>query len=234
LFFYRFLFAEYLNENHLVFHGFPLILTAMKTFTAKGEKARQRLLETAIKLFAEKGFSGTSLDEIVNAAAINKRMIYHYFGNKEKLYQNVLLAEYSKLEILEIKTLNMDDPIEIVVGDIVATYFSFLQSNPEFVQLILWENLNRGRSLDTMQVQLSKSPMMEFLIKVVHEGKENGTIRPEIDSRFLLISLIGNCMIYYSNRYTLSLALGIDLADPGVLNRAKKTVADLILNGIKA
>lgn len=76
--------------------------------------------------------------------------------------------------------------------------------------------------------------MMEFLIKVVHAGKENGTVRPEIDSRFFLISLIGNCMVYCSNRYTLSRALGIDLATPEVLDLAKKTVADMILNGIKS
>ena len=205
----------------------------MKTFTAKGEKARQRLLEIAIRLFAANGFSGTSLDEIVKSAGINKRMVYHYFGNKEALYQAVLLAEYSKLEALEIKTLHPEDPIEKIMGDIVATYFSFLRANPEFVQLLLWENLNRGRSLDAMQVQLSKSPMMELLIEVVHAGQQNGTIQADIDSRFLLISLIGNCMIYYSNRFTLSRALEIDLASPEVLARAEKAVSALILNGIK-
>jgi len=191
------------------------------------------LLDTSIKIFAEKGFAGTSLDEIVNASGTNKRMIYHYFGNKEILYQEVLLAEYSKLEILEIKTLDPEDPIEKIMDGIVTTYFSFLQTNPEFVQLILWENLNRGRSLDAMNIQLSKSPIIELLIKVVHAGKKEGTIRPEIDSLFLLISLIGNCMVYYSNSFTLSRALGIDLADPKILNRAKKAVADMILNGIK-
>ena len=191
-------------------------------------------METAIRLFAENGFSGTSLDEIVKSAGINKRMVYHYFGNKEALYQAALLAEYSKLEVLEIKTLHPGDPIERIMGDIVSAYFSFLRANPEFVQLILWENLNGGRSLDAMQVQLSKSPMMELLIEVVHAGQKDGTIRAEVDSRFLLISLIGNCMVYYSNRFTLSRALEIDLASPEVLARAEKAVAALILNGIKA
>ena len=190
-------------------------------------------MEAAIGLFAEKGFAGTSLDEIVDGAGVNKRMVYHYFGNKEKLYQEALLVEYRKLELLEIKTLHPEDPIEKIMGDIVATYFSFLRANPEFVQLLLWENLNRGRSLDAMQVQLSKSPMMELLIEVVHAGQKDGTIRADIDSRFLLISLIGNCMVYYSNRFTLSRALEIDLASPEVLARAEKAVAALILNGIK-
>lgn len=206
----------------------------MKTFTAKGEKTRQRILKIAIRLFAEKGFAGTSVDEIVDSAGVNKRMVYHYFGNKEKLYQKVLLAEYSKLEPLEIKTLHPDDPIEKCIVDIVAAYFSFLQNNPEFVQLILWENLNKGRNLNQMEIPLSKSPMMDLLIEAINAGKKNGTVRQEVDPKFLLISLIGNCMVYCSNRYTLSRALEINLDNPRTLGKAKKAVADLLLNGIKA
>jgi hypothetical protein len=85
-----------------------------------------------------------------------------------------------------------------------------------------------------MQIPLSKSPMLDLLIKAVNAGKKNGAVRPEIDPRFLLISLIGNCMIYCSNRFTLSRALNIDLSSQRVLNQAKKAVADLLLNGIKA
>lgn len=120
-----------------------------------------------------------------------------------------------------------------MVTDLVHTYFTFLQDNPEFVQLILWENLNRGRNLDQMEIPLSKSPMLDLLIEAVNIGKKNGTVRPDINARFLLISLIGTCMVYCSNRYTLSRALDIDLSSPRILNRAKKSVTDLLLNGIK-
>lgn len=206
----------------------------MKKFTAKGQLSRQQILNTAIQIFAEKGFAGASVDEIVDTAGINKRMVYHYFGNKEKLFQAALAAEYSKLEVLEIKTLHPEEPIEKVLTDIVNAYFSFLQDNPEFVQLILWENLNQGRNLDQMDIPLSKSRMLDLLVEAVDSGKKAGTVRQEVDPRFLLISLIGNCMIYCSNRYTLSRALDIDLSSPRMLNRAKKAVTDLLLNGIRA
>ena len=205
----------------------------MKKFTAKGQLSRQQILNTAIQLFAEKGFAGASVDEIVDTAGINKRMVYHYFGNKEKLFQAALAAEYSKLEALEIKTLHPEEPIEKVVTDLVHAYFSFLQDNPEFVQLILWENLNRGRNLDQMEIPLSKSPMLDLLIEAVNIGKKIGTVRDAVDPRFLLISLIGNCMIYCSNQFTLSRALNINLSSPRILNQAKKAVTDLLLNGIK-
>ena len=206
----------------------------MKEFTIKGERSRQRILKTAIRLFAEKGFAGTSVDEIVDMTGINKRMVYHYFGSKELLYQQALATEYGKLEMLEIKTLHSEAPIEKTVYDIVAAYFAFLQANEEFVQLILQENLNRGRNLDKMQIPLSKSPILELLVQAVKTGEKNGTVRPAVDARFLLISLIGNCMIYCSNRFTLSRALSIDLCDRRVLNRAQKAVTEMLLNGIKA
>jgi TetR/AcrR family transcriptional regulator len=206
----------------------------MKEFTIKGERSRQRILKTAIRLFAEKGFAGTSVDEIVDMTGINKRMVYHYFGSKELLYQQALATEYGKLEALEIETLHSEAPIEKTVYDIVAAYFSFLQANEEYVQLILQENLNRGRNLEKMQIPLSKSPILELLVQAVKTGQKNGTVRPAVDARFLLISLIGNCMIYCSNRFTLSCALAIDLCDRRVLNRAQKAVTEMLLNGIKA
>jgi TetR/AcrR family transcriptional regulator len=174
------------------------------------------------------------VDEIVEKAGVNKRMVYHYFGNKEKLYHAVLTTEYKKLETLELETLHPEDPIEKIIPDIVSGYFSFVQTNPKFVQLLLWENLNLGRNLDKMPNPLSKSPMLDLLLKALRIGQEKGTVRPSLDPHFLLISLIGNCMIYCSNRFTLSRSLKIDLGDPKVLQLAKRSVAELLLNGIKA
>jgi TetR/AcrR family transcriptional regulator len=206
----------------------------MNKLTPKGAKSRQHILKVSIRLFAKKGFAGVSVDEIVDTAGVNKRMVYHYFGCKEALYQAALADEYGKLEALEIKTLHPEEPIEKVVSDIVSAYFSFLQDNPDFVQLILQENLNQGLNLAKMDIPLSKSPMLDLLIQAVNAGQKNGSVRQNIDPRFLMISLIGNCMIYCSNRFTLSRALEIDLSSPKVLSRAKNAVIEMLLNGIKA
>ncbi|MCF7837496.1 MAG: TetR family transcriptional regulator [Candidatus Marinimicrobia bacterium] len=205
----------------------------MKTFTAKGQRARQRLLEVAIRLFAAQGFDGVSVDQIVAEAHINKRMVYHYFGSKEQLYQAALAAEYGKLESLELKTLHPDEPIAKVVADVVQAYFRFLRRNPEFVKLLLWENLNGGRNLKHMPVPLSKGPMMELLLAAVNAGKLRGTVRADVDPRFLLISLIGNCMVYFSNRHTLSAALDLPLGSNRVLAAAQRAVTTLLLQGIQ-
>ena len=52
--------------------------------------ARQRLLETATELFAEKGYAGTSVREIVDRAGVSKPVLYYYFKSKEGLFYAIL------------------------------------------------------------------------------------------------------------------------------------------------
>ena len=51
------------------------------------ERTRTRILSAALKEFAAKGFAGARVDNIARRAAINKRMLYHYFGDKEGLFR---------------------------------------------------------------------------------------------------------------------------------------------------
>ena len=55
--------------------------------TAKRDPAgtQQRIVNAALAEFAREGFDGARVDEIAHRARINKRMLYHYFGNKEDL-----------------------------------------------------------------------------------------------------------------------------------------------------
>ena len=58
--------------------------------TRNPQRSRERILAAALKEFAAKGFAGARVDFIARRAAINKRMLYHYFGNKEGLFKAVL------------------------------------------------------------------------------------------------------------------------------------------------
>ena len=55
------------------------------------DRTRRRLLQAAIKLFAKQGFHAVSVDEIVDLAKVNKRMVYHYFGSKDALFEAALV-----------------------------------------------------------------------------------------------------------------------------------------------
>jgi AcrR family transcriptional regulator len=76
----------------------------MKNKTKKGPaepNARARLLETAIDMFAEKGYAGTSVREIVDRAGVSKPVLYYYFQSKEGLFLAILdMAENLQRQLL--------------------------------------------------------------------------------------------------------------------------------------
>ncbi|MCF7689014.1 MAG: TetR/AcrR family transcriptional regulator [Cephaloticoccus sp.] len=194
---------------------------------------RERLLREATRQFARTGFRGTTVDGIVTAAKVNKRMVYHYFGNKEKLYHAVLTAAYRGLETVEVEALSHTQDIGTLTEEIVRSYFAFLAAHPEFVRLLLWENLNDGQGLAQTDSKLSKDPVLTALNRLLRDGIAAGRIRPDMDARHLLISIIGLCLIYSSNRYTLSQALRMDLGSARVRAQGIRHVTRLLLDGIK-
>jgi AcrR family transcriptional regulator len=62
----------------------------MVTSSRDPARTRERLLRAARREFVAKGFAGARVDAIARAASVNKRMLYHYFGDKEALYRAVL------------------------------------------------------------------------------------------------------------------------------------------------
>ncbi|MBE34631.1 MAG: TetR family transcriptional regulator [Opitutaceae bacterium] len=198
------------------------------------EPVRERLLRAATKCFAQNGYRGTTVDEIVAAAKVNKRMVYHYFQSKERLYHAVLIEAYRGLEVIEVDTFSHAEGIDALTGKVVRAYFGFLEAHPEFVRLMLWENLNDGRGLALADSKLSKDPMLRALTQLLDQGIAAGRIRIDMDARHLLISLIGLCLVYSSNRYTLSQALRMDLGSRAVREKGIKHVTQLLLDGIKS
>ena len=56
--------------------------------------SKEKIIKAAIKVFAAKGYDGTSMDGIAQAARLTKPMIYYHFKNKESLYESVLAGIY--------------------------------------------------------------------------------------------------------------------------------------------
>ena len=198
---------------------------------------RSRLLSAALRLISERGYDGVAVDDIVREAGVNKRMVYHYFGNKEGLCGEVLRSVYGELEAIEERLFSGEggcaDPVE-ALGRTVRTYFRFLAEHPMFVRLLLWENLAEGRHLAQMNIPVTKSPILARLAEVLEAGTRKGVFRPGLDARSVLASLIGLCLVHFSNRHTLSVTLGVDLGSRAWLKRAASDAEALLLEGIRA
>ncbi|ROS42012.1 TetR family transcriptional regulator [Amycolatopsis thermoflava] len=75
-----------------------------------GAERRQQLLDVARKLFAEKGFDGTSIEEIAHRANVSKPVVYEHFGGKEGIYAVVVDRETQSLLDRMVSTLHGGHP----------------------------------------------------------------------------------------------------------------------------
>src|SRR5262245_44606447 len=84
-----------------------------------------RLLEAATRLFAEKGFESTSVQEVVEAAGVTKGAMYHYFGSKDDLlyeiYHRVLSVQTERLEKLFAADGTYAERVHAAAVDVVLT-----------------------------------------------------------------------------------------------------------------
>ena len=193
------------------------------------QKSREDILNAAEQEFADKGIFGARIDEIAARADINKRMIYEYYGNKEELYKAVLAAVYQRLSRMEVGLLSTELPSTEAIKKIISLYFDFLRDNPTYVSLILWENLNKGKYIESMDFSGIKDPSFELLRKIVNKGKKEGIFRQDIDSEQIILSLLTYTFSYFSNKYTLSKLLGRQLANEENIHKRVENVTEMFL-----
>lgn len=194
------------------------------------EKSKAAILFAAENEFAQKGFFGARVDEIAAKADINKRMIYAYFGDKEALYNAVLLNTYSKMEAVENELIKQNLQGEALIKNIISTYFDFLYNNPNFVNILMWENLNKGYYLKRIENSNINRKSIKHFINAIENGKTDGIFNQNIDSRQVVLSMITTCFANFSNQYTLSKLFNTDLTDKKIIEERKKHTTDLILS----
>jgi AcrR family transcriptional regulator len=98
------------------------------------ERTRERILSAALQEFAANGFAGARVDAIARRAAINKRMLYHYFGNKEHLFREVLRRKITERQA-SAEGLS-GDPAESL-----PFWFKLSCRDADWVRLLEWEAL---------------------------------------------------------------------------------------------
>src|SRR5215213_5158789 len=76
---------------------------ARRAVTRDPERTRAAILSAATEEFTANGLTGARVDAIAKRARVNKRMIYHYFGDKEGLYLAVLETIYQAIRTAEME-----------------------------------------------------------------------------------------------------------------------------------
>lgn len=195
---------------------------------------RENILRAAIEIFAKNGFAGARVDKISKAARSTDRMIYYYFGSKERLFVAVLEAIYKELgdaeASLDLSGLNADQALR----EIIRFTWNHYLSHPEMLTLLGNENLHRGKHLSRSKgVKELSFPLLAILSDVLARGVKQKIFRADVGATDLYIAMCALGYFYLSNRYTLSAFLGADLMAPAALTNWPEVIEVIILRFVQ-
>ena len=183
-----------------------------KVQAGKTEKTRNKILTAAKKEFAKHGLDGARIDRIAEKSSVNKRMIYHYFGNKIQLFKTVLEIVYIDLRTAEQKLkLELLEPRE-ALEKLVSFTWNYYLKNPELITIINSENLHRARHLKKSDVVRAMNQRYINTIEgLLQRGGQAGSFRTDVDPVQLAITIAAVGYYYLTNRFTGSILFERDL-----------------------
>lgn len=198
-------------------------------------RTRQDIIAVATAEFAEKGLSGARIDRIAARTRTSKRGIYYYFGSKEKLYICVLEEAYRRIRSIE-NGLALDHlPPEEALRTLVGFTFDYQSANPDFVRLVMNENMHHARYLArSTAIQQLNVTAIDAIRDVLCRGVEQGAFRAGIDPVDLHMSISALCFFNVSNRYTFSRIFKRDLTSPAAMRARRASIIETILAAVRA
>lgn len=169
------------------------------------ERSRGRILSAALKEFAAKGFAGARVDVIARRANINKRMLYHYFGNKEELFKAVLRRKISERQAWA-------DGLSGDPEETLPFWFEAACKDADWVRLFQWEALqgNWQKVIDEKERLEATARGMQR----IQQRQARGQISPDLDPRHVMLTMRSLTMFPVAFPQLTRLITGKSVFDP--------------------
>lgn len=194
------------------------------------DRSQSTILAAARDEFAEFGLGGARMDRIAERAALNKRLIYYYFADKETLFQAVLEQAYRDIRSEEENLHLMDLEPAVAIKRLIEFTWDYYLRHPEFITLLNSANLHRARHLaESKRARELNSPLIETIASVLERGRREGAFRGGVDPVQLYVSIAGLAYFYLSNSHTLSAIFGRDLLAPKARAERLSHMTDVVL-----
>ena len=199
-----------------------------------GNETENSIFEAALDVFSRKGKDGARMQEIADAAGINKAMLHYYFRSKDLLYESVFghVAHHFFSALDEVMTRPGTFPS--VLADVVDVYMDMHAANPAVARLWIQENLNgapvAGRIL--AQHKEAGGPGPHRLLERVKLAVDAGEIRPTEPIQ-LMITVLGMTVMSFISQPTMTALDPAAMSDQSAfLKLRNKHIVEVLTHGL--
>jgi TetR/AcrR family transcriptional regulator len=193
--------------------------------------AHQRILESAIGVFAEYGYAGASTREIAQRANVHQPAIAYHFNNKEQLWKDAVSFMWN--DFLDNLKLHMQDQANLNDEQRIEQFSSFyvrhIANSPESVMLVVQEGAqtdDRGHWFNNTWIAPTAKVMYESLT-----GKKWRNNKSRQLHAVSLLSILTGSTLIFSQRSQIQSILSIDTTSPEFVDEHIKTVT-IALNAL--
>jgi TetR/AcrR family transcriptional regulator len=142
------------------------------------EPIRERLMKSALRLFTQRGYSATTVRELVGEAGVTKPVLYYYFGSKEGLFLELMQTHFNHIEA-------MFDTFEEGEGDVRNHMMAFLdrgflhvRENRDFIRLMHAVYFGPPGEAPFFDFDAYHQRFHDRIAHFLEEGIRRGEIRP--------------------------------------------------------
>jgi AcrR family transcriptional regulator len=188
------------------------------------------ILEAALAEFANYGFAGARIDQIVARTKTSKRMIYYHFESKEGLYSATLDYAYRRVGVDDMHAeLELLPPLD-ALSTYAAAGFDQFCATPDFIRLALQENLQGGRFYEN-QPALRKinRDRLGVVERILRRGRADRSIRSDVKAIDVYINFVGLCAYHISARHSYRAFFDMDWSDKAVQDARKTSICEAVV-----
>jgi AcrR family transcriptional regulator len=164
------------------------------------EKHHHILLK-AEELFAQKGYEGSTVRDIAQAAGVNLAMISYYFGSKEKLIETLFAERMGSIRLRIESVVNNDaispfQKLEILIDQHIDRVFE----RQSFYKVMLHEQMLNQNEAILLSIKKYKLEFITLIKDVIEQGKKQELFKGDTDMMLLLTSMTGTVMQMLINK----------------------------------
>jgi TetR/AcrR family transcriptional regulator len=150
---------------------------------------RDRILDAASAVFAERGFEGARVDDIAARAGVNKAMLYYHVGDKTALYSAVLLRNFGRVRVALDEALASGGSSRARLEAVITAVTRMVQRHPDHPRMMLREIASGAASLEP-EVLAAMLEVVGVVRALIAEGTAAGEFRA-IDPVLTHLTLVG-------------------------------------------
>jgi len=159
---------------------------------------RDEILEAALKLFAKRGYAGTSIQDIVDQTTGSKPSLYYHFKSKEALYEALLASAFDEAFALLQKAAARSQDLEEQLINVLDGQFEFQKNNPDLMRLVFAGAFASPEELPQPVGKADRGGRrgFDFVHSLIQAGVASKALDESVDSLDLANGFYG-ALLYY-------------------------------------